>query len=78
MPKGPRTIDIDILLYDNLVIDTPELTVPHPRMAHRRFVLEPLAELSPELRHPVLGQTMRELLVKTEGQNLRRSGSPEV
>ena len=50
--KGPRTIDIDIILFGNFVIDTPQLQVPHPRMAVRRFVLEPLAEVAPELRHP--------------------------
>jgi 2-amino-4-hydroxy-6-hydroxymethyldihydropteridine diphosphokinase len=61
-PKGPRTIDIDILLYGDAVIDSPELTVPHPRMAERRFVLEPLAELAPDLRHPVTRRTVREML----------------
>ena len=61
-PKGPRTIDIDILLYGDAVIDSPELTVPHPRMAQRRFVLEPLAELAPDLRHPVTRRTVREML----------------
>lgn len=62
LPKGPRTIDIDILLYGNLVMDTPELTIPHPRMAERLFVLEPLAELAPELRHPATHRTVREML----------------
>jgi len=63
LPKGPRTIDIDILLYGNLVMDTPELTIPHPRMEERLFVLEPLAELAPELRHPVTHRTVRQMLV---------------
>lgn len=60
--KGPRAIDIDILLFDDVAIDTPELTIPHPAMDVRRFVLEPLAEISPEVRHPVLKKTIRELL----------------
>ncbi len=71
--KGPRTIDIDILLYGNFVIETGELTAPHPRMANRRFVLEPMCELAPELRHPVLRRTMRELLGGTLGQVVRKT-----
>ncbi len=71
-PKGPRTADIDILLYGDSVIETGELTVPHPRLAERRFVLEPLAELAPELRHPVTRRTMRELLAGTAGQAVRK------
>lgn len=61
-PKGPRLIDIDILLYGAATIKTPQLTVPHPAMQERRFVLEPLAEIAPELKHPVLKKTIRELL----------------
>ena len=70
--KGPRTVDIDILLFGNFVIDTPKLMVPHPGLTERRFVLEPLVELAPELRHPVLRKTMRELLPATAGQTVRR------
>jgi len=60
--KGPRTIDIDILLYGKAVIETATLQIPHPRMAERRFVLAPLADLAPNLRHPVTHKTVRELL----------------
>jgi len=61
-----RTIDLDILLFDALCVESPELTIPHPRMASRRFVLEPLAAIAPEARHPVLGCTARELLRRLE------------
>lgn len=59
---GPRTIDIDILLFDDLIIRTPELQIPHPRLARRRFVLIPLAEIDPGLRLPDLDLTVREAL----------------
>ena len=59
--KGPRTIDIDILLFGNSVVDTAELIIPHPALHERRFVLEPLNEIAAEVRHPVLKQTIREL-----------------
>ena len=65
-PKGARTIDIDLLLFDGAVIDEIRdglaLTAPHPRLHLRRFALAPLAEIAPELRHPVLGKTIRLLL----------------
>lgn len=70
-PKGPRTIDIDILLFGAQTINTPTLTVPHPSMAERRFVLEPLAEIAPEVMHPKLRKTLRTLrdaLPKSGGQ----------
>jgi 2-amino-4-hydroxy-6-hydroxymethyldihydropteridine diphosphokinase len=61
-PKGPRIIDIDILLYGAATVRSAALEVPHPRMNQRRFVLEPLCELAPEARHPVTRQTFRDLL----------------
>jgi len=72
VPKGPRTVDIDILLFGRFVMDSPALQVPHPRMQARRFVLEPLAEIAPELRHPVTRRSIREMLHATSGQIVRR------
>ena len=60
--KGPRTIDIDILFYGDVVMKTGDLEIPHARIAQRRFVLEPLAEIAPELRHPITHRTAREML----------------
>src|SRR5215472_9885079 len=70
-PKGPRTIDIDILLYARFTIQSARLDVPHPRMHERRFVLAPMLELAPDLRHPALGRTIKELLANLEGQKIR-------
>ena len=69
--KGPRTIDIDIVLFGDFVMNSSELTVPHPAMADRRFVLEPLAEIAPEMVHPVLRKSVRQLLAELPaGQNV--------
>lgn len=70
--KGPRVIDLDILLFGDAVIHTAGLEVPHPRMAERRFVLEPLAELAPALRPPRGNRTVQEMLTKVMDQPVRR------
>jgi len=70
--KDPRTIDMDILFFGSSVIKTPELEIPHPRMAERRFVLVPLVETAPALQHPVLKQTMAELLAQTDDHGVVR------
>ena len=70
--NGPRTIDIDILLYGNFVISTEELEIPHPRYRERRFTLAPLAELNPDLRDPVTRKTVAEMLAELRGQQIRQ------
>jgi 2-amino-4-hydroxy-6-hydroxymethyldihydropteridine diphosphokinase len=70
--RGPRVIDIDILLLGNVVMATPQLTIPHPRMLERRFVLEPLLEIAPELKDPETKQPLSRYLAKLEGQKVRR------
>lgn len=70
--KGPRNIDIDILLFENCVIDEPGLKIPHPSMHRRRFVLEPLAEIAPEVTHPILEKTARELLADLSADQIVR------
>jgi len=64
--KGPRTLDIDILLYDDLILDDPQLKIPHPRILSRRFVLEPLAALAPDMVHPVVQDTLGRLLARCQ------------
>ncbi len=70
--EAPRTIDIDVLLYGDAVIHPPELQIPHPRLPDRRFVLEPLAELAPDLRHPISRRTVRAMLEGKRGQRVRK------
>jgi 2-amino-4-hydroxy-6-hydroxymethyldihydropteridine diphosphokinase len=78
VPSGPRIIDLDILLYSTSRVRTQEMEIPHPRMAERRFVLVPLAELAPELHHPVLGATIAELLAATKDKSGIRPWKPQA
>jgi 2-amino-4-hydroxy-6-hydroxymethyldihydropteridine diphosphokinase len=75
---GPRLIDLDILFYDSLVLDTPDLTIPHPRLTERAFVLIPLAEIAPDFIHPVIKKTIRQLvsLIDTTGIKIFQSPIP--
>jgi 2-amino-4-hydroxy-6-hydroxymethyldihydropteridine diphosphokinase len=66
--NAPRTIDIDILFYNDLILEKPGLSIPHPRIADRRFVLEPLNEISPEFIHPVIGKTIHRLLLECKDE----------
>lgn len=67
--NGPRTIDIDIIFFDDEIIDADNLKIPHPRMHERRFVLEPLAEIAPERMHPVLHLSVKDLLEKLKDEH---------
>ena len=79
IPKGPRTMDIDILLYGDTIMQSTQLTIPHPRLAQRRFVLVPLREIAPGVRHPVTRRTILEMLeeVKDPSQVVRMKGDRE-
>jgi len=79
--NAPRTIDVDLLLFDDRVLSERELTVPHPRLAERRFVLDPLCELAPDLAHPLLHCPLRELrrrlVAGSPGEKIHRIAGPE-
>jgi 2-amino-4-hydroxy-6-hydroxymethyldihydropteridine diphosphokinase len=70
--RGPRLIDIDILLFGNAVMETSELVIPHPRMFDRRFVLEPLLEIAPELKHPETKEPISRYLSRVRDQKIRK------
>ena len=75
--KGPRIVDIDVLLVGDMIVDEPGLKIPHPAMQLRRFVLEPLNEIAPDVRHPITGKTIREMLAAVPpGQVVRRLEAP--
>ena len=71
-PKGPRTLDLDLLLVDGLIVNTPKLSLPHPALVERRFVLAPLAEIAPQLQHPVLHATIHDLLIALHDADANR------
>jgi 6-pyruvoyltetrahydropterin/6-carboxytetrahydropterin synthase len=73
LPNSPRPIDIDILFYDDLVLETPVLVIPHPRLTERTFVLAPLADIAPDFKHPASGKTVRRML-----KNLKRTAGDAV
>ena len=68
---GPRQIDLDILFYDELILETPKLTIPHPRLAERAFVLVPLADLAPDLCHPKTSETVLDMLTKVDCREIK-------
>jgi 2-amino-4-hydroxy-6-hydroxymethyldihydropteridine diphosphokinase len=73
---GPRLIDLDILFYDDITLDTPGLTIPHSHLAERAFVLVPLAEIAPDLTHPRLGKTIRQLISTIDSTGLKLYQNP--
>jgi len=74
--NGPRTLDLDLLLYDGICLEEPGLVLPHPRLHQRAFVLEPLCELAPEARHPVLGETVAALAARVRDPSAVRPYRP--
>jgi len=77
VPRGPRIMDLDILFYENSVIREPGIEIPHPRLSQRRFVLVPLAEIAPNLSHPIIRATIRELLDATDDRSAVRVWQPK-
>jgi 2-amino-4-hydroxy-6-hydroxymethyldihydropteridine diphosphokinase len=73
---GPRLIDMDILFYDDLVLETPEATIPHPRLHERAFVLVPLVDIAPDFVHPRLGRTVAEMLAECDTSGIKQYGQP--
>jgi 2-amino-4-hydroxy-6-hydroxymethyldihydropteridine diphosphokinase len=71
---GPRKLDIDILLFGDVVMETPKLAIPHPRMLNRRFVLEPLLEIAPEIRHPATKEPISRYMKNVLGQKVKKIG----
>lgn len=69
---GPRLIDLDILFYDDCVMETPGLSIPHPRLHKRAFVLVPLMDLNPQLQHPITGQSVKELLEDVDRSGVKK------
>jgi 2-amino-4-hydroxy-6-hydroxymethyldihydropteridine diphosphokinase len=76
--KGPRTLDLDLLLIDNLVLHSSRLVLPHPAMAERRFVLAPLTEIAPNLVHPILGKTIATLLAELRDEGANRIAAVKI
>jgi 2-amino-4-hydroxy-6-hydroxymethyldihydropteridine diphosphokinase len=74
---GPRLIDLDILFYDELVLETPLLTIPHPRIAERAFILVPLAEIAPDLLHPILGKSIQQIKTGVDSSSVELYRSVE-
>jgi 2-amino-4-hydroxy-6-hydroxymethyldihydropteridine diphosphokinase len=72
--RAPRTLDLDLILFGDVILDAPGLVVPHPRFRERRFVLEPLAQIAPDLKDPVTGKTVRDLLELLRINGTDRSG----
>ncbi len=78
-PNAPRSIDIDIIFYGDLIMETPELTIPHPRLEDRAFVLIPLLEVAPDLRHPVSGEHIKDLVARVSGkEGVKKIGELEA